>query len=419
MNIEIHGDWKPRKGLEQRGLELLEGIWSGEPQYRDSLGWLDPQEWASDAALAALEAKAAQVRESADVLVLIGVGGSNQAARAVIKALDRRDGPEVLYSGNTLTPHSMNRLLEELEGKSVHINAIAKNFETLEPGICFRVLRTWLEERYGESARDRVTVTGTPGSSLHRMAKEQGYTFLTFPENIGGRYSCLCDVGLFPMAVAGADIRALARGAVEMRQALLADRSAGNPALQYAVLRNDLLEQGRRMELLAVFEPRLRYLGKWWVQLFAESEGKEGRGLYPVCAEYSEDLHSVGQFVQQGSPMLFETFLTVENPGGDLSIEASRVPDGFDYLTGKTFSALNRAAQRAALEAHGARFPCAQLHLPFIDEQSLGGLLYFFMLSCYLSGRLLGINPFDQPGVEDYKQVMFQILEKEGESSCH
>lgn len=395
-----------------QGLLLLNEIFQREAKYADSLGWLDPDEWAADAALETLQAKASEVRQEADVFVLIGVGGSNQAARAVIKALDGGDGPEILYAGNTLAPHSMNRLLKSLERKSVYINVIAKNFETLEPGICFRMLRSLLEARYGEQAARRVIATGTPGSPLHRMAQAQGYTFLTFPENIGGRYSCLSDVGLFPMAVAGADIYSLVRGAREMAARLRDEKTAENPAVRYAALRRTMLEQGRGIEALAIFEPRLRYFGKWWVQLFAESEGKDDRGLFPVCVEYSEDLHSLGQFMQQGSAVLFETFLSAESTDSDVEIQSSTVTDGFDYLNGTAFSQMNRAAEQAALAAHGNRFPCAQMHIPKIDEYSLGGLFYFFMLSCYISGRLLGVNPFDQPGVEAYKQGMFDRLGK-------
>lgn len=419
MKISLEGAATPAhesafREYREQALSLYEGIFQGESTYQDHLGWLDPEEWAGQQALEAICRRAEMVRKQADAFVLIGVGGSNQAARALIKALDRQDGPEIFYSGNTLTPHSMNRLLQSLEKRSVHINVIAKNFETLEPGICFRILRTYLEQRYGALAAERITVTGTPGSQLHALAQENGYAFLTFPENIGGRYSALSDVGLFPMAVAGANISELVRGAAEMRNILSAPPTLENPAVFYTAHRSALAQAGKQLEMLSVFEPRLRYFGKWWVQLFAESEGKDGKGLFPVFSEYSEDLHSVGQFVQDGSPLLFETFLKVQDPGSDLAIAPSRIDDGFDYLNEKGFRHLNRVAELATIQAHTERFPCLCLSIPCINEYYLGQLFYFFEFSCYLSGRLMGINPFDQPGVEAYKQVMFKRLEKPG-----
>ncbi|MCL2367651.1 MAG: glucose-6-phosphate isomerase [Oscillospiraceae bacterium] len=390
---------------------VLDQIQSGEERYADSLGWLDVSQWANSEALDKLQQKADEVRESADVFILIGVGGSNQAARAVIHAMTDLAGPEVLYSGNSLSPNCMGKLLERIAGKSVYLNVIAKNFETLEPGICFRILREHLEAEYGAAAAERIIVTGTPESSLHRLAAENGYTFFTFPENIGGRFSVLSDVGLFPMAVAGVDIRALVAGAKDM-QVVCGLPAAENLALRYACIRNLLYQKGYALEMLSFFEPRFRYISKWWIQLFAESEGKGQKGLYPVSSEYSEDLHSVGQFVQEGAPILFETFLLVDDPGEDVPIKESRLQDGFAYLDGKCFSELNRAAEIATIQAHSEKLPCLALTLPQIDAYNLGRLFYFFQFACYLSATILGVNPFDQPGVESYKAGMFEQLGK-------
>ena len=394
------------------GARLLPGLWAGDERYRDSMGWLDPEEWAPPVRVEQLQGKAKEVREKAQALVLIGVGGSNKAARALVTALEP-EGIPIVYAGNTLSPHSMRQVIGQWEGKSFYINVIAKNFETLEPGVAFRTLRAVLEGRYGGGAAKRILVTGTPGSRLQEMAGENGYDFLTFPDNIGGRYSALCDVGLFPMAAAGVDIAQVVRGAVEMRCALRTDGSPQNPAVRYAAFRNLWYQQGKRLEMLSIFEPRLGYLGEWWVQLFAESQGKRGMGLFPVLSKYSEDLHSVGQYVQEGAPILLETFLQVEDPEADVSVPPSLVQDGFQYLEGKDYRFLNRAAEEATMQAHSSRLPCLRLSVPRIDAYHLGQLLYFFEFSCYLSSEMLGVNPFDQPGVEAYKQAMSRRLRGE------
>ena len=385
---------------------------SGEPQYADSLGWLDVNESAPSSLLNQLQKKADEVRRLADVFVIVGVGGSNQAARAVIEALPRHEGPEILYSGNSLSPSAMAELLRRIQGKSVYVNIIAKNFETLEPGICFRVIRTQLIRQYGAEAAGRIIATGTPGSLLHEIATQNGYAFFAFPENIGGRFSALSAVGLFPMAVAGVDIHSLAFGAQTMQQHLHRTSPSQNMALRYACMRNLLLQKGYAIEMLSFFEPRLKYFSKWWIQLFSESEGKDGKALFPAASEYSEDLHSVGQYLQDGAPIIFETFLRVRHPAEEISIESSSIEDGFAYLDGKNFSDINRIAESATIQTHSRCLPCICLSIPNIDACHLGQLFYFFEFSCYLSGSILAVNPFDQPGVEAYKAVMFEKLGK-------
>ena len=401
----------------QAAAPLLAEVLAGEEQYQDNLGWFSVDEAAGPERVDFLLEQAARVRADADAFVVIGIGGSNQAARAVVKALRPENGPAILWAGNTISACETARLLKELDGyRSVYIDCIAKNFETLEPGISFRVLRRYLEQRYGQAeAAKRIFATGTPGSTLHQLCIDNGYTFLTFPERIGGRYSVGSDVGLFPMAVAGVDVKALVQGMRDMRDQLRAAPAGENLALRYACLRKWMLEQGLSLEMLAFFEPRLDYFAKWWIQLFAESEGKDGTGLYPVVSSNSEDLHSIGQFIQQGSPILFETFVTVRARDASVVLPATDKKDYFDYLTGRDFWDINDTARRATMRAHSeGGIPCLELSIPAIDAHTLGELFYFFLFSCYLSCRLVGVNPFNQPGVESYKGYMFKNLGKPG-----
>ena len=401
----------------QAAAPLLAEVLAGEEQYQDNLGWFSVDEAAGPERVDFLLEQAARVRADADAFVVIGIGGSNQAARAVVKALRPENGPAILWAGNTISACETARLLKELDGyQSVYIDCIAKNFETLEPGISFRVLRRYLEQRYGQAeAAKRIFATGTPGSTLHQLCIDNGYTFLTFPERIGGRYSVGSDVGLFPMAVAGVDVKALVQGMRDMRDELRAAPAGENLALRYACLRKWMLEQGLSLEMLAFFEPRLDYFAKWWIQLFAESEGKDGTGLYPVVSSNSEDLHSIGQFIQQGSPILFETFVTVRARDASVVLPATDKKDYFDYLTDRDFWDINDTARRATMRAHSeGGIPCLELSIPAIDAHTLGELFYFFLFSCYLSCRLVGVNPFNQPGVESYKGYMFKNLGKPG-----
>lgn len=358
---------------------------------------------------------AGEIRERAEVFVLVGVGGSNQAARAMIEALRREgDRPEVIYAGNTLSACEVRRLLDKIHGKSVYINVIAKNFETLEPGSHFRVLRSEMTRRYSaqEMAR-RVILTGTRGSRLEEIAQEHGYRFLSFPEAIGGRYSAFCPVGLLPVAAAGLDVGAFLRGVSDMERCI---RTApeNNAAVDYAAMRSLLYTKGFGIEMLVSFEPRLHWFAKWWTQLFGESEGKDHQGIFPASADYSEELHSMGQYLQDGQRCIMETFLRVADPGASVRVEPDPgFGDGFDYLDGVDFTAINRAAEKATVSAHTAGgVPCMTLEVPRIDEAAFGRLYYFFMAACAVSGKISGINPFDQNGVEAYKKSMFAILGK-------
>lgn len=415
LNLSISPDLLTSVEMEQyisSQSGLLDRVRAGEACYKDSLGWLDVEQWANPSALKAITDKADEIRAKADVFVIIGVGGSNQAARAVITALPNPGGPEILYAGLSISAHYMEQILKQIEGNSVYINVIAKNFETLEPGISFRTLRQYLHQSYGENAHERIIVTGTTNSHLHQLSQKHDYTFFAFPEDIGGRYTALSNVGLLPMAVAGIDIQSLVCGAKDMQQELLSQSVTENIAVRYAAIRNLLFQKGYRMEMLAFFEPRFNYFAKWWTQLFAESEGKQGTGLYPVVGSYSEDLHSIGQFVQEGTPILFETFLDVIHQDASVILTADEVDDRFSYLDDQDFWSINKAAYEATLEAHASKLPCMTIQLPAMDATSFGKLFYLFEFSCYLSGSMLGINPFDQPGVEAYKSVMIKKLGK-------
>lgn len=387
---------------------------AGEERYADSQGWLEVDEWAGPAVLDRTERLAAELRAIADTFVIIGVGGSNNSARAVIKAL-RPNGPRIVYAGNTLSAHELNGVLAELEGHDVVIDCIAKNFETLEPGSSFRLLRQYLVGRYGkEEAARRIVCTGTIGSSLEELCRAEGYTFVPFATNVGGRYTALTEVHLLPLAVAGADIRALAAGAKRMQEQLRATDGLENSAWRYACLRNILWDRGYRVELLGFFEPRFRWFSKWWEQLYAESEGKDGKGIFPAALECSEEMHSLGQYAQDGTHQLFETFIDLMEPGaGDsLVLGGTDVADAFGYLDGKDFWDINKASFNATRAAHAEVLPVLTLEIDRIDEEHFGMLFYWFAFACYASGSLLGVNPFDQPGVEAYKRLMFEALGK-------
>ncbi len=376
---------------------------------RPDLGWMNTDEWAGPGQLPLLLALAATVRQNTDVHVVVGVGGSNQAARAVIEALEPQlHGPEVRWAGTNLSADYHVRLLGDLAGKQVHFTVIAKNFETLEPGIVFRLCREFARREYGTDYASHFTVIGSAGSSLEKLADDQHMTFLEFPANVGGRFTAMTAVGLFPMAVSGVDITALVQGGKEQQNEIA---RGGRAVVDYAATRLAWLRDGRQIEALAFFEPALARLGAWWVQLFAESEGKRGRGLFPMSLSYSEQLHSVGQYVQEGQRILAETFLDLAAPPAQLHLPADGLSDGFSYVEGADLNWINRTAFNATVAAHAkGGVPTSVLTAPALDARSFGQLFYFFEYSVALSGRLIEVYPFDQPGVEAYKALMFEAL---------
>jgi glucose-6-phosphate isomerase len=411
--IEIRWDARLAPGVlefwQSKALDAFDCLEKAKEEHKGSLGWLDPLKWASPETLSHICGIASAIRDRDEVFALIGVGGSNNGARAAIQALGQAK-PKVVYAGCCLSPLEMNRALGECVGKSFSVNAIAKSFETLEPGLGFRAFRQLLERQFDLDPK-RLILTGSRGTRLEEIANELKCEFLEFPEDVGGRFSVLTNVGLLPMAAAGVDICAMVQGAIDIRGKLETARS-GNPAILYAGLRNALCASGCHVELFAFFEPALSAFGGWLAQLFGESEGKEGKGLLPIYAAYSEGLHSLGQFVQQGSPILFETFLDFDESPSSFMIQPDRVADGFSYIDGLELSKVNRAAFEATYAAHSERIPCARIKAEKMDAYNFGQLLYFFEFSCFLSALALGVNPFDQPGVEAYKKRMFEYIRK-------
>ncbi|MFJ8234206.1 glucose-6-phosphate isomerase [Ureibacillus sp. NPDC094379] len=359
-----------------------------------------------------------EIRAMADVLIVVGIGGSFLGARAIQSALTpyfgfARNGIEVLYVGQNISGSYMKQLLDYIKDREVYINVISKSGGTMEPALAFRVMRRYMEGRYGEDAASRIIVTtDAETGSLKKMADLSGYRQFVIPADIGGRYSVLTPVGLLPIAVAGVDIVALMEGARTAAMELLEPDLVQNHAYQYAVMRHLLYKQGYEVELLASFEPKLKDFHGWWIQLFGESEGKKGKGLYPSSVNFSTDLHSIGQFIQEGSPVLFETLLHFHEVEDDFQVPFDpRNEDGLNYLVGRSFNEINAVSKQGTALAHSeGGVPVIQLEMPKLDAYHLGYLIYFFMKACAMSASLLGVNPFDQPGVEAYKQKMMELL---------
>ncbi len=392
---------------------IFENKFENIAEYSNSLGWMNIDEWADERSLREYKTLADKIRTRAEAFIVVGVGGSNQGARAVIEALGANGDIEIIWAGNFLSADCMNKVMQQIQGKSIYVNVIAKNFETLEPGITFRILRKYMKETYGSDYAQRIICTGTRGSSLEILCREKGYCFLPFPTNIGGRFSVLSSVGLLPIAVAGRNIFQLVQGAKNMRKMLEQSPIESNPAIHYAVMRNKMYKEGYHIEMLSSFEPRMMRFSKWWVQLFGESEGKCDKGVFPTFAIFSEDLHSIGQYIQEGSGIMYETFLDIRCDTASRKIEKDGIEDGFEYIQNQDLADINRIAFAATLSAHSKRFPCSVISMPELNEETFGELFYFFEMACYYSARLLDVNPFNQPGVENYKQIMFQKLGKD------
>lgn len=405
-----------REALQPRLAEAHRQVLEGTGAGADMLGWRDLVLEPDTEVLDRVEEVAAEIRERADVLLCIGIGGSYLGAQAVIEALKPyyggEAGPEVLFAGHHLSPEYHRQLLGHLEGKSVYVNVISKSGGTLEPALAFRFARRFLEKNFDDADRRVIVTTGPEGGLLNPLVEEKGYRRFIIPDDVGGRFSVLTPVGLLPIAAAGLDFRALFDGAAEATRAL--ENAEDNAALDYVADRFLLLEQGYATELMAVLEPKLKGIGAWWQQLFGESEGKEHKGLFPVVVQYTTDLHSLGQYVQDGQRTLVETFLLAKDDDPGLTVnEEPGDPDGLNYLAGKPFAEVNRNAYEGTAEAHReGGVPNWTLTLPALDARSVGGALAFFEHAVAVSGYLLEVNPFDQPGVEAYKQKMFELLGK-------
>ncbi|MFZ5817549.1 MAG: glucose-6-phosphate isomerase [Bacillota bacterium] len=391
-------------------------------------GWLDLPVTYDRAEFQRIKEAAARIQSDSDALVVIGIGGSYLGARATIEALGhsfynilpkaKRGTPEIYFAGKEISPVYLTHLFELLEGKEVSVNVISKSGTTTEPAIAFRLFREYMEKRYGkEGARRRIyATTDRARGALKQVADAEGYEQFVIPDEVGGRYSVLTAVGLLPIAVSGADIDQLMAGAASAMEAYSLPDLAVNPCYQYAAARNALYRKGRTNELLVVYEPALRTTAEWWKQLYGESEGKDQKGIFPASVEFTTDLHSMGQYIQDGLRNLFETVLRVEKPKRDITIGADPADvDGLNFLAGQSMDHVNRKAFEGTLLAHtDGGVPNLVLTLPELNEFHYGQMIYFFEKACAISGYLLGVNPFDQPGVEAYKKNMFALLGKPG-----
>ena len=381
-------------------------------------GWLHYPEQDNEQLITKIEEIAAEIRKEADVLIVIGVGGSYLGGRAILDALTpyfnyETQGVNVIYVGQNMSGAYINDLLKYIENKRVYVNVISKSGGTMEPAIAFRVMRKFMEDKYGEDAVNRIIVTTDAEKGILKgIADHAGYRQFFIPNDIGGRYSVLTPVGLLPVAVANIDIRALMAGAKTAAHELAVPELVYNDAYKYAVMRHLFYKIGYKVEILASFEPSLNRFHEWWKQLFGESEGKDKKGLYPSTVNFSTDLHSIGQFIQDGSPILFETLLHFKQIEPDFYVNIdNNDEDQLNYLAGRSFNEINTIIKQGTVLAHAeGGVPVIQLELPKLDTFHLGYLIYFFMKSCAISAYLLEVNPFDQPGVEAYKRKMMELL---------
>ena len=404
--------------------ELLDKTGAGN----DFLGWLDlPVDYDKEE-FARIQKAAAKIQSDSEVLVVIGIGGSYLGARAAIEFLrhgfynnvskEVRKTPEIYYAGNSISGSYLQGLLDVVGDRDFSVNIISKSGTTTEPAIAFRIFKEKLEKKYGkeEAAKRIYATTDKAKGALKHLADEEGYETFVVPDDVGGRFSVLTAVGLLPIAVSGADIQKLMDGAAEGRKLALEQDFAENDALQYAAVRNILLRKGKAVEILCSYEPSLHYVSEWWKQLFGESEGKDQKGIFPASVDLTTDLHSMGQFIQDGSRIMFETVMNVETPKHNITIQEEPVDlDGLNYLAGKDMDFVNKSAMNGTILAHtDGQVPNFMVKIPEQNEFYLGELFYFFEFACGVSGYLLGVNPFNQPGVESYKKNMFALLGKPG-----
>lgn len=394
----------------------------------DFLGWVDlPVDYDKEE-FARIKKAAEKIRNDSDVLIVIGIGGSYLGARAAIEMLshsfynsvskDMRKGPQIFYAGNSISSTYLADLIEAVKDVDFSVNVISKSGTTTEPAIAFRVFKEILEKKYGkEGAKSRIySTTDKARGALKTLSDSEGYETFVVPDDVGGRFSVLTAVGLLPIAVAGIDIDDMMQGAADGRTLYSNPDMDKNPCYQYAAVRNCLLRKGKNIEMMINFEPSLHYFGEWWKQLYGESEGKDNKGIFPAAADFSTDLHSMGQYIQDGQRMLFETAILVDAPRKDITIEANEDNlDGLNFLSGKTLDYVNlQAAQGTALAHTDGGVPNLAVRVPELNAYNFGKLVYFFEMACAISGYILGVNPFDQPGVEAYKKNMFALLGKPG-----
>ena len=392
---------------------------------KEFLGWLElPTNYDKDE-FERIKKAAEKIKSDSEVFLCIGIGGSYLGARAVIEALThtfynygKRNTPQILYAGNNLSPNYINDLIDIIGDRDISVNVISKSGTTTEPAIAFRIFREFLENKYGvEEARKRIyCTTDKEKGALKKLALEEGYECFVIPDNVGGRYSVLTAVGLLPISVAGIDIDKLMLGAKIAQDKYIDDNLKYNECYKYAVVRNMLYNNKKDIEILVNYEPKMHYFTEWWKQLYGESEGKDGKGIFPAGVDFTTDLHSMGQYIQEGRRNLFETVINIENPNSNLTIKADEDNlDGMNFVAGKTLDFVNKKAMEGTIEAHlTGDVPNIVINMEHLDEESIGELIYFFELACAISGNILGVNPFNQPGVEEYKKNMFRLLGKPG-----
>lgn len=411
--------------LAQQSVRHIDSLNSGTGSGSDFLGWLSlPDDILKQ--LDKIEKIAKHIRSVTDTTVVIGIGGSYLGARAVIEALShsfvqlqKTKHHDVIYAGQNIDEDYLSDLLEILNERNYSIVAISKSGTTTEPAIAFRILKDHLEKKVGKSAASEriITITDAKKGALRSMAQANGYESFIIPDNIGGRYSVLTPVGLLPIAISGFDIRMLVKGAKVMEElARMNKNAASNPALLYAAARNLLLESGKSIEIMVGFTPKLHFMSEWWKQLFGESEGKDGKGIFPASVDMTTDLHSLGQYIQDGQRILFETMISIKNPVKIIKIPLEKDDsDQLNYLAGRRLSDVNHNAETGTTLAHNdGNVPIITITIPTLDEFYIGQMIYFFEMACAISGYILDVNPFDQPGVEAYKANMFALLNKPG-----
>lgn len=403
---------------------LHEGTGAGN----DFLGWVDLPVNYSKEEFARIKKAAEKIRSNSDALIVIGIGGSYLGARAAIEMLthtfygslskDKRKAPAIFYIGNNISSTYMADLLEAIEGIDISVNVISKSGTTTEPAIAFRIFKDLMEKKYGkEGAKERIfATTDAARGALKTLADAEGYETFVIPDNVGGRFSVLTAVGLLPISVAGISIDEMMQGAADAREEYSSTDLNKNTAYRYAAARNALYAKGKTTEMIVNFEPCLHYFGEWWKQLFGESEGKDNKGIFPAAADFSTDLHSMGQYIQEGLRVLTETFINIEKPRKNITIESNEDNlDGLNFLAGKTMDFVNNQALRGTVLAHSdGKVPAMIINVPELTAYYFGYMVYFFEKACGMSGYLLAVNPFDQPGVEAYKKNMFALLGKPG-----
>lgn len=437
MSVKVTFDYSAAKSfIADAEIEMIEKAAEGAKETllsktgagNDFLGWIDLPVNYDKEEFARIKESAKKIQNDSEVLLVIGIGGSYLGARAAIEFLrhgfynsvskEIRKTPEIYYVGNNISSTYISQLAEVIGDRDFSINIISKSGTTTEPAIAFRVFKKLLIEKYGkeEAAKRIYATTDKARGALKNLATEEGYESFVVPDDIGGRFSVLTAVGLLPIAVSGADISKLMEGAATMREKCLNQPFSSNDSMLYAAIRHILLRKGKSIEILANYEPSLHYVSEWWKQLFGESEGKDKKGIFPAAVDLTTDLHSMGQFIQDGQRTMFETVINLEKSTRDIFIEEEAVDlDGLNYLAGKSVDFINKSAMKGTLLAHtDGDVPNLIVNLPEQNEVSLGELFYFFEFACGISGYLLGVNPFDQPGVESYKKNMFALLGKPG-----